>query len=58
MAAPKELICATPDSCRHPQCFCEVRPHSYHPDNVYMGDCSICGQIADSDIHQEGDDDD
>lgn len=30
------------------------RPHAYHPSTMHMGDCSICGNVADHPNHKVG----
>lgn len=29
----------------------ELKPHHYHPSTMHMGDCSVCGNVASSPIH-------
>jgi len=28
-----------------------MKPHWYHPSTMHMGDCSVCGNLADNPIH-------
>jgi hypothetical protein len=31
----------------------EMRPHSYFPSTMHMGDCAVCGNVADHPLHKE-----
>lgn len=30
-----------------------VKPHRYQPSWIHMGDCAVCGHLADSPLHVE-----
>ena len=50
---PEAMKCAAPEHCVWPDCMCEVEPHEYFPSIAHMGDCAVCGHVADSDLHKE-----
>lgn len=47
------IDCERPGHCVHPGCFCPIRPHLYRPSWLHMGDCAICGHLAEAACHEQ-----